>query len=69
MSETYLLVEHRSRVRHLLRRKISGYIGLRPSHGHVGAHEWFAQGLYEDTIFFQRVQSLVRGCREWQNTP
>ena len=62
-------VEHRGRGRYLLGRKLSGYGGLRPSYGHVGAHEWFAQRLYEDTIFFQRVQSLVRGCGEWQNTP
>src|SRR5918995_6958001 len=62
MPVTCLLVEHRGRGRYFFRWKLPCYLGLRPSHGHVGAHEWFAQRLYEGMIFFQRVQGLVRDC-------
>src|SRR5919112_838607 len=63
------LVEHRGRGSHLLGWKLSGYIGLRPRHGHVGAHERLAERLYEGMIFFQCIQCLVRGCGERQDTP
>ena len=55
------LVEHRGRGRYFFRWKLSCYLGLRPSYGHVGAHDWFAQRLYKDTIFFQRVQNSTPG--------
>src|ERR687898_850238 len=69
MPVTCLLVEHRGRGRYFFRWKLPCYPGLRPSHGHVGAHEWFAQRLYEGMIFFQRVQGLVRGCGERRDAP